>query len=92
MDKQRTHLFVSGRVQGVFFRQALKVVARKNKVCGWVRNLRDGRVEAVIEGDGMSVSYVVEWCHAGSANADVDDLNIKNEEYTGEYSNFEVLY
>lgn len=92
MDKQRIHLFITGRVQGVFFRQALKAVARKNNVFGWVRNLRDGRVEAVVEGDSLSVSYVVEWCHAGPAHAKVDDLDIKSEAYTGEYSKFEVLY
>lgn len=92
MDKQRMRLFVSGRVQGVFFRQALKATARKNGVCGWVRNLQDGRVEAVVEGDGLAVSYVVEWCHHGPAHAKVEDLEIKREKYTGEYAKFEVLY
>lgn len=92
MPKQRVHLFISGRVQGVFFRQALKATAKKNSVYGWVKNLKDGRVEAVIEGDDLNVSYMVEWCHAGPANARVDDLDIINEEYTGEYSKFEVLY
>lgn len=92
MVQQRAHLFVSGRVQGVFFRQAFKVVARKNNVFGWVRNLQDGRVEAVLEGDDDSISHVIEWCHAGPANARVDDVNIKDEDYTGEYSKFEVLY
>ena len=47
MEKQRTHILVSGKVQGVFFRQALKVIAKKNNVSGWVRNLIDKRVEAV---------------------------------------------
>jgi len=92
MVQQRAHLFVLGRVQGVFFRQAFKVVARKNNVFGWVRNLQDGRVEAVLEGDDDSISHVIEWCHAGPANARVDDVNIKDEDYTGEYSKFEVLY
>jgi len=92
MVQQRAHLFVSGRVQGVFFRQAFKVVARKNNVFGWVRNLQDGRVEAVLEGDDDSISHVIEWCHAGPANARVDDVSIKDEDYTGEYSKFEVLY
>ena len=92
MAKQRVRLFVKGKVQGVFFRQALKVTAKKNNVTGWVRNLKDGRVEALLEGDDVDVSTLVEWCHAGSANARVEDIDIKNEKYSGEFSKFEVLY
>jgi acylphosphatase len=92
MAKQRVRLFVKGKVQGVFFRQALKVTAKKNNVTGWVRNLKDGRVEALLEGDDVKVSTLVEWCHAGSANARVEDIDIKNEKYSGEFSKFEVLY
>ena len=92
MAKQRVRLFIKGKVQGVFFRQALKVMAKKNNVTGWVRNLKDGRVEAILEGDDVDVSTLVEWCHAGSANARVEDIDIKNEKYSGEFSKFEVLY
>ncbi len=92
MAKQRVRLLVKGKVQGVFFRQALKVTAKKNNVNGWVRNLKDGRVEALLEGDDVDVSALVEWCHAGSANARVEDIDIKNEKYSGEFSKFEVLY
>ena len=92
MTKQRIHVFVSGRVQGVFFRQALKAKAKQNNVTGWVRNLKDGRVEAVFEGDTENVSTMVEWSHAGPANAIVEDLEIRNEKYSGEFSKFEVLY
>lgn len=92
MAKQRVHLFVKGKVQGVFFRQALKVAAKKNNVKGWVKNLKDGRVEAILEGEDMDVSTLVEWCHAGSANARVEDIEIKNEKFKGEFSKFEVLY
>ncbi len=92
MAKQRVRLFIKGKVQGVFFRQALKVKAKKNKVNGWVRNLNDGRVEAVLEGEDLDVSTLVEWAHAGSANARVEDIEIKNEEYKEEFSKFEVLY
>jgi acylphosphatase len=92
MTKQRVRLFIKGKVQGVFFRQALKVTAKKNNVNGWVRNLKDGRVEALLEGDDLDVSTLVEWCHAGSANARVEDIDIKNEKYSGEFSKFEVLY
>lgn len=92
MAKQRVRLFIKGKVQGVFFRQALKVMAKKNNVNGWVRNLNDGRVEAVLEGEDLDVSTLVEWAHAGSANARVEDIEIKNEKYKEEFSKFEVLY
>ena len=92
MGKQRVRLFIKGKVQGVFFRQALKVMAKKNNVNGWVRNLNDGRVEAVLEGEDVDVSTLVEWAHAGSANARVEDIEIKNEKYKEEFSKFEVLY
>ena len=60
MAKQRVRLFIKGKVQGVFFRQALKVMAKKNNVNGWVKNLSDGRVEAVLEGEDVDVSSLVE--------------------------------
>jgi acylphosphatase len=92
MGNQCVRIFVKGKVQGVFFRQALKVMAKKKNVSGWVKNLKDGRVEALFEGDDLDVSSIVEWCHAGSANARVEDIKIKNEKFTGEFSKFEVLY
>lgn len=92
MTNQRIHVFVSGKVQGVFFRQAMKVTAKKNNVNGWVRNLDDGRVEAILEGDDENVNTLVEWCHAGPANARVEDVEIKTETYAGEFSTFDVLY
>jgi acylphosphatase len=70
----------------------MKVAAKKNHVSGWVRNLKDGRVEAVLEGEDVNVSGVVEWCHAGPANARVEDIEIRNEKYKGEFAKFEVLY
>jgi acylphosphatase len=92
MEKQRVHIFISGKVQGVFFRQALKVIAKKNNVVGWVRNLPDKRVEAILEGDSKSVNLVVEWAKIGPANSHVDDIQISNEEFRNEFSTFEVLY
>ena len=92
MQHQRVRIFVTGKVQGVFFRQTLKAVAKKNKVSGWVRNLKDGRVEAVLEGDTTSVGVLVEWAHAGPASARVKDVDIQNEEFTGDYTEFDVRY
>ena len=92
MSKQRVRLFVRGKVQGVFFRQALKVMAKKNNLAGWVQNLDDGRVEALLEGDIDDVSVVIEWAHGGPANSRVDDVEIKNEDFKDEFTAFEVLY
>jgi|TARA_B100001245_G_C22463096_1_gene237494 acylphosphatase len=92
MSKQRVRLFVRGKVQGVFFRQALKVMAIKNSVMGWVRNLDDGRVEALLDGNIDDVNAVVEWAHGGPANSRVDDIEIKNEVFKDEFMTFEVLY
>ncbi|MFB5605768.1 MAG: acylphosphatase [Nitrosarchaeum sp.] len=92
MSKQRIRLFVTGKVQGVFFRQALKVMAKKNDVFGWVKNLKDGRVEAILEGDEEKISRLIEWAHGGPANARVTDVEIRNEQFTGEFSKFDVLY
>ena len=92
MKQQRVRLLVSGNVQGVFFRQALKVVAKKNNVSGWVRNLKDRRVEAVFECDSKSISSVIEWARAGPANSRIDDIEVINEEFKNEFSTFEVLY
>ena len=92
MKQQRVHLLVSGKVQGVFFRQALKVVAKKNNVLGWVRNLKDKRVEAILEGDNKSINSVIEWIHIGPGNSRVDDIEVSNEEFKNEFSTFDVLY
>ncbi len=92
MTNQRVRFYVKGKVQGVFFRQALKVMAKKNNVHGWVKNLKDGRVESILEGEDVNVSSIVEWAHAGPANARVEDVKIKNEKFTGEFTKFDVLY
>lgn len=92
VPRQRVRIIITGKVQGVFFRQALKAMARKNGVLGWVKNLKDGRVEAVLEGDMASVGRLVEWAHGGPANARVEDVDIRNEEFTGQFSAFDVLY
>ena len=92
MVQKRVHMFVNGRVQGVFFRQATKVIAIKNNVTGWVRNLDDGRVEILIEGDDKCIDSVIAWCDCGPANSRVDDIQINNENYLGSFENFEVRY
>ena len=90
--KSRAHVFVTGRVQGVYFRQNTKQVATRHGVTGWVRNLPDGRVEAMFEGDDMDVNEVIEWCHIGPPKAKVEDVDVKFQKYTGEFAGFDVNY
>ncbi len=90
--KTRAHVFVSGRVQGVFFRAHTRGAAQDNNVSGWVRNLPDGRVEAVLEGDEADVEKAIEDIRAGPPHSIVDNLEIKYEAYLGEFRAFEVKY
>ena len=84
MDTKRVHVFVSGQVQGVFFRAECASRARKAGLGGFVRNLADGRVEAVFEGDRAEVDALVEWCHAGPRWAEVEGVEVLEEPPTGE--------
>ena len=61
MVEESVHILVTGKVQGVFFRQATKVVAVKNNVTGWVKNLESGQVEILLEGDAQNVNSVIDW-------------------------------
>ncbi|HEX5457342.1 MAG TPA: acylphosphatase [Candidatus Nitrosotalea sp.] len=92
MDSKRVHLLINGRVQGVYFRQGMMETAEKNNVLGWVRNLPDDSVEAILEGNNSNVDAVVEWARFGSAGAVVTELKITEENYVGEFSDFVILY
>jgi acylphosphatase len=80
----RRHVWVSGRVQGVWFRDSARREARARGVDGWVRNLSDGRVEAVFEGPPAAVDAVVDWCRRGPARAVVTDVAVAEELVVGE--------
>ena len=90
--KARAHIIVSGRVQGVFFRTETKHEAKKHDVKGWIRNLRDGEVEAVFEGEEEAVKELVEFCKRGSPRARVTHVDVKWESYTGEFKDFQIRY
>ena len=92
MNSKRVHLLVEGRVQGVYFRQGMMENAEKNNVLGWVRNLPDNKVEAILEGNDSNVDAVVEWARFGPAGAVVQELKVTEEEYVGEFSDFEIRY
>jgi len=85
-DRTRARVFVSGRVQGVYYRANTRDAARARNVSGWVRNLDDGRVEAVFEGSADAVEEMIEWCHTGSPAATVRDVEVSYEEPRGESS------
>ena len=88
----RAHIRVTGRVQGVFFRQTTAEEARRIGVLGWVRNISDGDVEAVIEGDREKVDRLIDWCRHGPQAARVDDMKIAWESATGEFTSFSIKY
>ncbi|KZN23937.1 acylphosphatase [Haladaptatus sp. R4] len=83
-DRTRAHVFVSGKVQGVFYRANTRDTAESKGIDGWVQNLSDGRVEAVFEGPESTVEEMVEWCHTGSPAADVDDVDVEYDDPNGE--------
>ncbi len=89
-EKVRVNIFVSGKVQGVYFREKTREKAEEFGVSGWVRNLSDGRVEAVFEGEKDKVEEMVKWARKGPFWAKVNGLEVSREEYKGEFSNFEI--
>ena len=88
----RAHVFVSGRVQGVFFRFETRRLARRFGVAGWIRNRRDGQVESVFEGEREVVERMVEFCRHGPSGARVTNVEVRWEEPTGEFEGFSVHY
>nr|CRH04495.1 Acylphosphatase [Candidatus Magnetococcus massalia] len=68
------HLLISGKVQGVWYRDSTRKQAESLGVNGWVRNLDDGRVEALMQGEQRSVEALISWCHDGPARARVDEI------------------
>jgi acylphosphatase len=90
MADVRAHVYISGQVQGVFFRASAHGEAKKLDLTGWVRNILDGQVEAVFEGDEAKVEEMVEWCRHGPDGAQVSGVDVKYENATGEFSGFIV--
>lgn len=76
---RRAHVHVAGMVQGVAFRYYAQQKAEELGLAGWVKNLPDGRVEAVFEGDPDRVREMVAWCESGPASADVEDVTVEDE-------------
>jgi acylphosphatase len=90
--KIRAHVFVTGRVQGIFFRSETQEKANRQGVTGWVRNLPDGGVEAVLEGEKENVEKIVEFCKRGSPAAKVIKVDVQWLNFTGEFKDFRIKY
>ena len=89
-DCARLHLWISGRVQGVFFRGAAADEARTLAITGWARNLVDGRVEIVAEGRRRALNALMAWAHDGPPAARVTQVEVEWGEFRGEFSDFRV--
>jgi acylphosphatase len=92
MMKKRLHVTVSGRVQGVFFRASAREAAFERGLRGWVRNLPDGRVEALFEGPEGKLSEMLEWCRQGPPGALPESVEASWEEFQGEFRDFRITY
>src|SRR3989338_1029245 len=84
----RMHILVSGRVQGVLFRQHARAKALELGLTGWAKNLLDGNVEIVVEGPKEKVEGFVAWARQGPSLARVDNVEMAEEEYAGEFEGF----
>ena len=90
-DHEQAHVYVSGEVQGVFFRDSTREKAQQLGLSGWVKNLPDGRVEALFEGPSKEVREMVRWCEHGPPHAAVENVEIEFDTAREDVSGFEVL-
>jgi acylphosphatase len=86
----RRHVWIRGRVQGVWFRQSARRVAEERGLSGWVRNLPDGRVEALVEGDAAQIEQALAFLRRGPRGAVVEHFELRDEPATGDLVGFEV--
>jgi len=91
-SRVRAHVYVAGRVQGVFFRSEIQDEARRQGVTGWARNLPDGRVEVVFEGEREKVDRLVKFCRHGPPGARVTKVEVSLEDFKGEFRDFRIRY
>ncbi|TRO51427.1 acylphosphatase [Candidatus Bathyarchaeota archaeon] len=90
--KIRAHILVTGRVQGVFYRSETKRNADHHDVKGWIRNLSNGKVEAVFEGEKEDVEMLIGFCEHGPLGAKVTKVQVTWENYSGTFDRFRIKY
>jgi len=88
----RVQVLISGRVQGVFYRARTRDQALARGLTGWVRNLPDGRVAAVFEGERQKIEDMLAWCRIGPSYAAVDEVLTDWQPYRGEFQDFSIRY
>lgn len=86
----RVRILITGLVQGVFFRREISDLARHLGVSGTVRNLRDGSVEVVAEGEKQKLDELIQFCHIGPPRARVKNLEVDWSDYKGEFRGFKI--
>ena len=89
---KRMHVYISGRVQGVFFRAETQRTADGFHLTGWVRNMSDGRVEALFEGEDQNVDKMLDWCRVGPPAAHVKNVLMEEEAYSSEFNSFDIRF
>jgi acylphosphatase len=92
MERVRARVLIAGQVQGVSFRAYARDKARAAGVEGWVRNLPDGRVEAVFEGSRPAVQRMISWCYSGPSHAEVEKVEVAWEDPTGKEGSFAIVW
>lgn len=90
MNGKRVHVFIKGKVQGVFFRSSASQKASSLGLSGWIRNRPEGDVEAVFEGGTEAVDRMLSWSRKGPGPADVNDVRVSEEQYKGDLEGFQV--
>ena len=88
----KVHLWISGHVQGVFYRTACKDEAERLKLSGWVKNLANGQVEAVFQGPDQAVQLMLDWCKKGPPMAHVNEVHVVSETVSQDLKGFRIVY
>lgn len=91
-ELKRVHIFISGRVQGIFFRSFIQRRALMLDLKGWVRNTEDDRVEAVFEGSESRIQSILEYCGQGPPGAEIENIDVKEEKPTNAFVGFVIRY
>jgi acylphosphatase len=86
----RARILITGLVQGVFFRREITDHARRLGISGWVKNLQDGRVEALAEGEKGRLDELIRFCHVGPRGAIVRRVEVEWSDYSGEFRGFRI--
>lgn len=92
MEIRRLHIFISGKVQGVFFRDFVKLTAESFNFKGWCKNLADGRVEIIVEGKEEKMKDFLRRLREGPPHAEIENIDYEQERTTNEFKEFRVLY